>query len=83
VGERNEMVNNMMMMKMMVKSDNKFHRNDLEQKPQTHYFKHGYVTFSKHITINQLSQFEYFVWIWIENREKLILMESGKIQNNN
>jgi len=81
MGERNEMVNNMVMMR--VKSDNTFHRNNLEQKPQTHYFKHGYVTFSKRKIINQLSQFDYFIWIWIENGEKLILKESGKIQNKN
>ena len=79
MGERNKMVINM----MIVKNDNIHHKNNDEQKPQTHYFKHGYVTFSKHITVKQLYQFDYFIWIWIENGEKMILKESGKIQNKN
>lgn len=78
MGAKQELVNDMMMTNFD-DDDNNCNKSNQTQKSNTHYFKHGCVTFRK----SQRLQYVCFsVWVWIEDGTKLILRETGIMKGN-
>ncbi len=79
MGAKQELVNDMMINNSDDDSNNSCNKSNQTQKSNTHYFKHGCITFRK----SQILQHtHFFVWVWVEDGTKLILRETGIMKRN-
>lgn len=79
MGTKQELVNDMMMTNSDNDDNSSYNESNQIQKSNTHYFKHGYITFRKS---QRLQHIHFSVWIWIEDGTKLILKETGIMKGN-